>query len=73
MPDHHRYFISVIRAKRHFDVRKKRTKLPELGGGVGEASLIRAMPESKRLFSTDPFPKSTFIYSVNLVHLAMVA
>ena len=26
-------FFSIIRAKRRFNIRKKRTKLPELGGG----------------------------------------
>ena len=31
--------------------------MPELGGGGGGVSLIWAMPESKRLFSMDAFPK----------------
>ena len=36
-----------------FDVRKKKTKLPRLGGrGV---KVIREMPESKRFFSIDVF------------------
>ena len=49
--------LSVIRAKRRFDVRKKVTKLPELEGG-GEVYLIWAMPERKRAFPYEVFPKA---------------
>ena len=53
---HHWYFFPVIRVKRCFDVRKKEDQVARIGGwGV---LLIWAMPESKRLFFTDPFPKS---------------
>ena len=38
--------FSVIRTKNCFDVRKKRTKLPEGGGEGGE--LIWAVPESTK-------------------------
>ena len=37
--------------------RKKMTKLLELEGGRGGAFLIRAMPERKRAFPNDVFPK----------------
>ena len=43
--------FSVIRAKRCFGIRKKRTKLPEWGGRGGDSML-----ERKRSFSMDVFP-----------------
>ena len=55
--------FSVIRAKLCFDVQKKMTKLPELGGEGG--LLIRAMPERKRAFTYNVFPKSTLCFDFN--------
>ena len=67
------YFFSVIRAKRRFDVRKKVTKLPELEGGRGGVYLIWAMPERKRAFTYEVFPKSIIIMMIMIINIMIRA
>ena len=52
--------FTVMRAKRRFDVRKKGDQVARIGGrgGWGGVYLIWAMPERKRAFPYEVFPKN---------------